>query len=407
MRSLLFIALIAMVSSCSKPPELPRTGMWRAVLRLQGQELPFNLDVVEDAAGSVDVYMLNAGERLLLDEVSLERDSVKMTLHVFDAQLRAKNFGDSLSGYFELNYTPGYRIRFKAAFGQDYRFAPRDKSRTIKNFNGRYAVQFFNEKDTVQAVGIIKQEGNYAEGSFLTPSGDHRYLEGSVINDTLHLSTFDGNHAYLYRVTKLNDSTLSGEQWMGRSRYRKWMGIKNEKAQLPNPEALTYLKPGFDKIEFKFPNTIGDSVSLTDEKYKGKAVVIQILGSWCPNCMDETKFLIPWYEKNKNRGVEIIGLSYERKPEFDYASERVNKMIERYGIPYDVLIAGVYDVEKASATLPQLNKVSVWPTTIFIGRDGKVKHIHTGYSGPGTGADYEEQVQRFNDVVNELLNEKI
>jgi peroxiredoxin len=372
-----------------------------------GPAIAVNLDVVKNRTGSVDVYILNAGERLLLDEVSLERDSVRMNLHMFDAQLRAKNFGDSLSGYFELNYSAGYRIPFKAAFSQDYRFVSRDKSATTQtDFSGRYAVQFFNEKDTTRAVGIIKQQGNYAEGSFLTPSGDHRFLEGNVINDTLHLSTFDGNHAYLYRVTKVNDSTLSGEQWLGRSRYRKWAGIKNDKAQLPDPEALTYLKPGFDKIEFKFPNANGDSVSLNDARFKDKVVIIQIMGSWCPNCMDETRFLAPWYEKNQSRGVEIIGLSYERKPEFSYASARVKKMIEKQKIPYEVLIAGVYDVEKASATLPQLNKVSVWPTTIFIGRDGKVKHIHTGYSGPGTGADYEEQVQRFNTVVNELLEVK-
>jgi peroxiredoxin len=407
MKNLVFLTLIGLLASCSEPSELPKTGMWRAVLKLQGQQLPFNLDVVKDSTGSVDVYILNAGERLLLDEVTLERDSVRINLHMFDAQLRVKNLGDSLSGYFELNYSVGYRIPFKAAFGQDFRFAPREKTATANtDFSGRYAVQFFNEKDTSIAVGVFQQQGNYAEGTFLTPSGDHRFLEGNVINDTLHLSTFDGNHAYLYRVEKLNDSTLLGEQWLGRSRHRKWVGIKNEQAQLPNPEAITYLKPGYDKIEFKFPNANGDSVSLADARYQNKVVVIQILGSWCPNCMDETRFLAPWYEKNKNRGVEIIGLSYERKPEFLYASERVKKMVERQKIPYEVLIAGVYDVEKASASLPMLNKVSVWPTTIFIGRDGKVKHIHTGYSGPGTGADHEEQVQRFNNVVNELLEEK-
>lgn len=407
MKKAFFLASVVFLFGCSNSVELPKIGTWRAVLQLQGQSLPFNLEVAKDASNSVDVYILNAGERLLLDEVSLERDSVKMNLHVFDAQLRAKNFGDSLTGYFELNYSPGYRIPFKAAFGQDYRFAVRDKTAKAKNFTGRYAVQFFNEDDTTHAVGIIKQEGNYAEGSFLAPSGDHRYLEGSVVNDTLHLSTFDGNHVYLYRVTKLNDSTLAGEQWMGRSRYRKWVGIKNDKAQLPNPEALTFLKPGFDRIDFKFPNTKGDSISLADDRYKDKVVIVQILGSWCPNCMDETKFMVPWYANNKARGIEVIGLAYERKPEIDYARARVNKMIDRFQIPYEVLIAGVYDVEKASATLPQLNKVAVWPTTIFIGRDGKVKRIHTGYSGPGTGADYEEQVQRFNAVVNELVNDKL
>ncbi len=131
MKNLVFLALIALLASCSKTPELPKTGIWRAVLKLQGQQLPFNLDVVKDTTGSVDVYMINAGERLLLDEVSLERDSVRINLHMFDAQLRVKNFGDSLSGYFELNYTAGYRIPFKAAFGQDFRFTARDKAASM------------------------------------------------------------------------------------------------------------------------------------------------------------------------------------------------------------------------------------------------------------------------------------
>lgn len=402
----IYFALLLLCFGCAQTPELPKTGLWRAVLKIQGQELPFNLDVVKDSANSVDVYIINAGERILLDEVSLERDSVRINLHVFDAQIRVKNLGDSLSGYWELNYSPGYRVPFKAAYGQVFRFSKVDRSATVTDFTGRYAVQFFNEKDTAKAIAIVNQTGTYAEGSFLTPSGDHRYLEGSVINDTLYLSTFDGNHAYMYRAVKVNDSTLAGGHWLGRSRYRTWRGIKNASAQLPSPEALTYLKPGFDKIEFSFPNINGDSIRLTDARYQDKVVVIQILGSWCPNCMDETKFLVPWYNENKARGVEIIGLSYERKLESNYAQERVKKMIEKFNIPYEVLIAGLYDVEKASATLPMLNKVSVWPTTIFIGRDGKVKHIHTGYSGPGTGADYEEQVQRFNAIINELLDDK-
>jgi hypothetical protein len=121
--------------------------------------------------------------------------------------------------------------------------------------------------------------------------------------------------------------------------------------------------------------------------------------------LDETKFLVPWYEKNKGRGIEIVGLAYERKPDFEYAKERVIKMVRKMNVGYDILIAGVNDNAAALETLPMLNKFAGWPMTIFVGKDGKVKYIHTGFTGPGTGNYYTEQIQRFNQIVNELLNE--
>ena len=121
--------------------------------------------------------------------------------------------------------------------------------------------------------------------------------------------------------------------------------------------------------------------------------------------MDETKFLTQWYTENKNRGVEILGLAYERKDDFEYASSRVKKMKEKLGVDYDFVIAGTNDKLKASETLPALNKVLAFPTTIFIGKDGKVKYIHTGFSGPGTGIYYEQFKERFNQIVNACLAE--
>jgi peroxiredoxin len=405
MRLFYFLLVSAVSVSCVTKPQLPKMGSWRAVIEMQDQQLPFNFNVVSDTTGGIDVIIKNAREGLLLDEVTLNGDSVEMTLHLFDAKLKAKASGDSLNGFFILNYTLGYRLPFKAAYDQDFRFVETDRSLATPDFTGKYDVQFFNEKDTSKAVGIFSQEGNYAEGTFLTRTGDHRFLEGNIVDDAMWLSTFDGNHAYLYKIRKLNDSTVAGEQWMGKTRYRKWAGKKNPNASLPDPGLFTQMKKGFDRIEFTFPDINGKMVSLSDEKYKGKAVVLQIFGTWCPNCMDETRFLAPWYDKNKSKGIEIVGLAYERKDDFTYASERVKKMKSRLNVNYDLLIAGLYDVEKASATLPMLTRVAAWPTTIFIGRDGKVKHIHTGFSGPGTGVFYEEQVQRFNDVVAELLKD--
>jgi hypothetical protein len=121
--------------------------------------------------------------------------------------------------------------------------------------------------------------------------------------------------------------------------------------------------------------------------------------------MDETKFLAPWYEKNKDRGVEIIGLAYEKKEDLAYARDRVQKMKQRLNVQYDYAIAGTADNESASKSLPMLNKVMSFPTTIFIDKTGNVRKIHTGFSGPGTGKYYTEFVDEFNLFVDKLVSE--
>ena len=391
---------------CSAPSNELKTGVWSGILEVQGQQLPFNFRIAKDAANGYDAFIKNASEEILLDEVVFKNDSVDFMLHVFDAELRVAIQGDSLNGFFILNYRDNYRIPFKAAYGQNYRFFKTDSTESVTNFAGKYQVVFTNESDTTQAIGLITQKGSYAEGSFLTITGDYRFLEGGVYNNKLYLSTFDGNHTYLFTATRQNDS-LQGDYWSGKTFHQTWTGVKTESASLPHPESLTYLKEGYDKIEFSFPDVNGNKVSLTDEKFKNKVVILQLFGTWCPNCMDETKFLSPWYLKNKDRGVEILALAYERKDDFTYASDRVKKLKEKWNVPYDFVIAGVNDKEKASQTLPALNRVVAFPTTIFIGKDGKVKHIHTGFEGPGTGIYHQQFIERFNQIINELLAEDL
>ena len=402
MRILLFCLLIALFSTCSTKPTEIKPGIWRGVIELQGQQLPFNFEVLKDTLG-YKVNLINASEKILLDEVSVVGDSIDMVLHIFDADLRAKVNENSMEGLFYKNHDKTYKLPFHATFGEDFTFEKVSED-VGTDYSGKYAVQFITDKqDTIISVGIFNQKGNYLEGTFLTPTGDYRYLEGNVVDNKLHLSTFDGNHAFLFIAEKKADGTLAGDYWSGRSAHETWTAVKNENAVMPNAESLTFLKEGFDKIEFSFPDVDKNLVSPSDEKFKDKVLILQIFGTWCPNCMDETKFLNQWYKENKDRGVEILGLAYERKADFEYASGRVKKMKSKLGVAYDFVIAGTDDKTKASETLPMLNKVFAFPTTIFIGRDGKVKHIRTGFEGPGTGIYYEQFKERFNQVVNELL----
>ena len=382
-----------------------QTGMWRATIEIQGKELPFNFEVERSSSDRLIIYLINAGERLMLDEVEVKGDSVDIALHIFDANIKGKIEGNTVTGLFIKNTAADYRLPFKAVHGLAYRFPKTTTATEVPDFSGKYQVTFIHESDTTPAVGIFHQTGDSVTGTFLTPTGDYRFLQGNVSNGKMQLSTFDGNHAYLFSAVKAKDGTLQGEYYSGKTWFERWHGVRNENAVMPDPDTLTYLKEGYHRIEFSFPDIDGNNVSLNDERYKNKVVILQLSGTWCPNCMDETRFLAPWYEQNKNRGVEIIGLAYERKPDFEYASARVKKMIEKLNVTYDFVIAGTDDKEKASETLPMLNRVVAFPTTIFIGKDGRVRKIHTGFTGPGTGVYYEQFKEQFNQTVNELLAE--
>jgi len=400
MRIVTFLAAVTLLSACSQSaPEL-KTGSWRGIIELQGQELPFGLEIAKSGEG-YNAHLVNAGEKILLDEIKITGDSVEIALHVFDASLKAKINGDRLEGTFLKYYAPQASMPFHATLGDDFRFVPVNNEAPV-DFSGKYQVEFKTEKDSYPSVGVFEQEGNHVTGTFLTPNGDYRFLEGNVVGGQLKLSTFDGNHAFLFTAIKSGDS-IRGDYYSGKSTHETFAGIRDENAKMPDPESLTYLKPGFEKLQFSFRDLDGNIVTSEDSRFDNKVVIYQIFGTWCPNCMDETKFLSEWYNQNNERGVAIVGLAYERKDDFEYASLRVKKMVEKWNVKYDFLIAGVNDKEKAAATLPALNKVLAFPTTIYVGRDGKVKHIRTGFEGPGTGVYHERFKERFNEVINEML----
>lgn len=404
MRLILVLLALTVLFSCNTNGSL-KEGPWRGVVKMQGQEMPMNF-FVKKAGDNYQVVMQNIDEEIVLDEIRIAGDSVLMNMHIFDTEIHARIEGETLSGYYVKNYEKDFKLPFNATYGESHRFV-KVASTATEDFSGTYAVDFVHEGDTTVAVGIFHQSGNELTGTFLTPIGDYRYLQGNVENGEMMLSTFDGNHAFVFKARKTEEGTLIGDFWSGKDWHETWTGVKDDNATLPDPESLTFLKEGYDKIEFSFPDVNGNMVSLTDERFKNKVVILQIFGTWCPNCMDETKFLAQWYPKNKDRGVEILGLAYEAKDDFEYASSRVTKMKEKLSVPYDFVIAGTKDKEEAAKTLPMLNHVLSFPTTIFIGKDGAVKRIHTGFSGPGTGIYYERLIQRFNQTVNACLEETI
>lgn len=267
----------------------------------------------------------------------------------------------------------------------------------------------FGEGDTrEELVGVLKQSGSKLTGTFLSTSGDYRYLQGTITGDQLYLSCFDGGHAFLF-TAKISDArTLTdGKYFSGLSGFDKWSAVKNDNAKLPDAYSLTVLKSGYKTIDFTFKDLKGNNVSLSDKRFKNKVVIVQILGSWCPNCMDETNYFVSsYYNKYHDKGVEVIGLAYERTTDFAKSQRTVQQLKAHFNVPYPLLITGFTpskgDPEKS---LPMLADFKGFPTTIIIDKKGEVRKIHTGFSGPGTGVYYTEFIDEFQKLTEDLLAE--
>ncbi len=403
----LFVAFLAL--SCNSSDQELKTGIWRATLKTNSAaEIPFNFEVV-DSLGSKHINIINGKERFRVDEISFTADSIFIKMPLFDSEIRVKNKGNVLSGQW-IKHLAGRDaiMNFDAKYGDEWRFFKANKS-TSPNVSGRWSTSFtsLDSKDTTIAIGEFEQEEGRLSGTFLTSTGDYRFLEGTVSDNKLYLSCFDGGNAYLFTGNLVNDSTIvDGKFYSGISGIETWIARKDENAILPDAYSLTALKKGFTRIDFTFPSLDGKKVSISDEKYRNKVVLVQFLGSWCPNCMDETAYLVPFYNKYNSKGVEIIGLAYERTADFERSKKNVLRLRDRFKVPYEMLITGyTNDKDDVAKSLPMLNNFEAFPTLILIDKKGVVRKIHTGFSGPGTGEHYTEFVQEFEKTINDLLAE--
>jgi thiol-disulfide isomerase/thioredoxin len=395
--------LLSCESQIGSEEKKPGEGIWRGIIYMQGQELPFNFNITHED-DRLELELINGEERIRIDDIYISEDSITIPMHIFDTKITGIFDRHFIEGIWEKNYLENYRLRIKASHQQSFRFS-RNPAKTFQNINGRWEVYFLSGTDSSLAVGIFSQENNKLEGTFLKPTGDYRFLEGEIEEDSLRMSTFDGEHAYLFKARIFGKDTLRGTFWSGKSWMQSWIAFRNQEIELPDPDSLTFLKHGYERISFNLPAIDGSMVSLNDPKYKGKVIILQIFGTWCPNCMDETKFLSNWYNKNHQRGIEILAIAFERKDDIGYARERIERMKAKLNIRYDFVFGGRSDKNEAARVLPMLNSVVSFPTTIFIDREGKVRKIHTGFAGPGTGIHYEEFVEDFNLFMDKLLEE--
>jgi peroxiredoxin len=398
-----------------------KSGKWRGELDLGEEKLPFNFHLT---IMSEDKYRFDIqnGEEVIYSEVFVPQgDSFIVRMPIFDSEfhLAATHQGKKLVGYWwnKARKTKN-KIPFIAEAETKYRFVEEQSKDSLQthDFSGKYEVTFgLHDKDAkpYPAIGEFQQKKNIVTGTFLTETGDYRYLQGVSDGIKLKLSCFDGSHAFLFTgehdLGGKADQILNGCFYSGTHHKERWEAIRIPPSQsvtpLARPDTLTFLKKGAGKLAFTFPNLAKNPVSLSDERYKNKVTIVQILGSWCPNCMDETRYLAKLYHENKDKGLEVIGLCYERSENFDEAAENVTRLKNACYAEYEFLIAGVSDKTEAAKTLPMLNAIIAYPTTLVIDKKGVVRKIHTGFSGPATGKHYQDFVEEMQVFLEGLMKE--
>jgi thiol-disulfide isomerase/thioredoxin len=401
--SVLLLLTITFINAQQKTPGT----WWRAQLhREDGQSIVFNFEWTTEKGKPV-WFIRNASERILVTDIKTLKDSLVIQMPLYESQFRIKKDANGLTG----KWIKGGAVKtsvlgFTATKGSQ-RFDV-VASETSQNIHGRWAASFTTNNLPEQAIAEFSQHENNVTGTFLNPTGDYRYLEGVIVQDSLKLSCFDGGHAFLFTAKVDNNNTISnGWFYSGASFKQQWHAEKNDTATLPEDDVAMYVRAGEDKIHFKFNDLDNKPVSIDDERFKNKVVIVQIMGSWCPNCMDETAFLSEYYKKNKQRGIEIVSLAYEYSTDRERSLKTLRRCQQRFNVTYPMLITGVSvnDSLRTEKTLPELTQIKFFPSSVIIDKKGKVRKLDTGFNGPGTGEHYLQYKKEFEETVDKLLGE--
>lgn len=404
MRYLILAFITLMLLSCKETQHIKlKEGDYRATIDIGGgKELPFNFKLRSD--GVMEFY--NAEEVIEAEEVIYSNDSLRINFQVYEGYIAGLLVDGNLSDGKYIKESLDRIVPVKFMHDETNRFL--NIQPTDQSVSGVWEM-LFTEDDgsTFDGKGIFEQKGNEMTGTIRTPTGDYRFLEGVVSGSDLTISVFDGAHAFLFTATLDGDKITNGIFHSGDHYQAKFIAKKNPDFELPDAHSLTYLKDGYEKFDFSFPNLDDKIISLSDDQFDNKVVVVQILGSWCPNCLDESKYYSEYYDRNKHSDLEFVALAFEYAKTKESAFKSLNRLKENLGIDYHILLAqfGTSDKTEAQKKVPMLNHVLSYPTTIFIDKKGKVRKIHTGFNGPATGQKYIDFKSEFELFIDTLLSE--
>lgn len=427
---ILTLNLYACIVAPNKFSKLP-PGEWRGILKLDPAnwdkakvhgrdvnpnvvieeatlgELPFNFTVEYVNQDSFFITFRNAEERVIADKIefgwdkSIAKDTIRIYFETYDAYITGIFDERVIQGEYVVNTRENYRIPFVAYYGKNHRFTEL-KKQPFMDISGRWKTTFGEDDKAYSAIGEFKQKGNRLTGTFLTEKGDYRFLEGDIQADKIYLSAFDGGQTTLFEGKILPDSTIIGSFWFGTHFKTSWLAARDDEFQLNDPTNVVHLLPEYSGLSFELNDTKGNIVSLEDEQFQGKAKVIQINGTWCPNCTDETRFLTEYYQR-KPENLEIIGVSFEKYKDTLKAYRAIDLYVDKFEIPYPMLYGGINKNDNFRMAFPMLSGIASYPTTIYLDKNNSVVKIYSGFAGPAT-SEYEKFIADFENTIKTITS---
>ncbi|MFT5512595.1 MAG: thiol-disulfide isomerase/thioredoxin [Bacteroidia bacterium] len=375
-------------------------GLWKMELAADDDStsIPFFIEFIEiDSVLKAAIW--NGEEQIIHESIQFKQDSLWIESPFFNSTL-VIGFNKNVAGGYWVDYSrESYRMPLIGKYNLSQRF--RFQGPLENTIDGKWQVTFSpNTEDAYSAIGLFETDDNSMKGTFITETGDYRFLEGGFATSQLKLSTFDGSHAFLFEADLLND-TLRGQFYSGKHWNEPFIAWRNKNPVLTDPYQMTTLVDQSKPISFAFKDMEGNLVTSEDSVYHEKPMLVQIIGSWCPNCMDELAFLVQNQTAIKELGIEIVGLSFERL-EYNEATGPLKKLKKNLGIEYPILYGGKANKKDAAKEIPWIKDIKSYPTLLFVLPNKKVFKIHTGFYGPGTKEYYIQQSSELLDDMKQL-----
>ncbi|MFK7768868.1 MAG: TlpA family protein disulfide reductase [Mariniblastus sp.] len=381
------------------------SGLWDAAIQCPGGTIEFGLEL-NKKNDKWSAFLINGPERIKVPTVEVDGQIVRLKIDHYDSELNLKihpgkkaGFG-VLAGNWKKRRGKDEVIEMKFSANRSWE---KSHAKLTTELPQRWTVNFASDTDS--AVGVFQSVDGTEQilGTFLTTTGDFRFLDGSFSDKTLKLSCFDGAHAFLFSAKLDSEGNLSGDFWSSNTWHDTWTAKPNAEAKLPDSFKQTVVTENAELGRLSFPDLDGNPTRLDDPKFAGKARIIYVFGTWCPNCHDAAEYFASLEKKYCDKGLSILGLAFEHTGDFKRDSEQVKKYLARHGSSYPVLVAGISDKAAASKALPILDRVRSYPTTIFLDAKGNIKAIHTGFTGPATGQSFEKLKARFESLILEEI----
>jgi peroxiredoxin len=389
-------ALIAVAAaSCSRGPDL--AGRWDATVVVNDVEIPCAFEVRQTDAGLQGVFF-NGTLEIASTGTTVEDTGVTFDFDQYGTKLKVTPSDTGLDG--EYDRGRGQPYPFHAVHARE---TAADAAGAPK-IDGVWIVKARGSKNEQAWRFIVDQKGADVEAAILRVDGDTGALTGAYDGGKFVLGHFDGSRPLLMEVTANGDGTLT----LVENHRNESTAVREgtpAAAAIGAPEDPTYhttLKDPSEPFRFAFADLDGKTVSNTDEKFKGKVLLVSVSGSWCPNCHDETPFHEELYREYRDRGFEVVSLSFERADQ-PPTYPQLRAFIKTYGIDYTVLVPG--EPAQASELLPQTVNLDCFPTSFLIGRDGLVRVVHAGFPSPGSGAIYDATKREIKETIERLLDE--